>query len=214
MASSIALPGLLQRLFGYDAYGSGLAMSPSGVTSMAAMVLVGVLMGRSSMPAGWSPSAWWSWRPASYWMAPMNLEISPWPVGLPADGADPRAGAVVLPDQRGRVQVHPRAPARGGRRHCQPAAHRRGERRHVAGQTIESGGSSSTCPALGEWLSPLNPTSSTFLEQAREFFLQQTGDPARSQQMAMQQLDDLRQQQAMSLAYFDVFWLCAVVSLA
>ena len=36
--ASMALPKLLQGLFGYDALISGLAMSPSGVTSMAAMV--------------------------------------------------------------------------------------------------------------------------------------------------------------------------------
>ena len=30
----------------------------------------------------------------------------------------------------------------------------------------------------------------------------------------MQALDDLRQQQAASLAFFDVFWLCAVLSAA
>jgi DHA2 family multidrug resistance protein len=45
------------------------------------------------------------------------------------------------------------------------------------------------------------------------FFMQQTGDPARSQQMTIQGLADLRQQQAASLAYFDVFWLFAVLCL-
>ena len=43
--------------------------------------------------------------------------------------------------------------------------------------------------------------------------MQRTGDPARSQQMTLQSLADLRQQQAASLAYFDVFWLFAVLSL-
>src|SRR5579872_380639 len=47
-AASVALPGMLQTLFGYDALRSGLAMSPSGVTSMAAMILVGVLMARGA----------------------------------------------------------------------------------------------------------------------------------------------------------------------
>lgn len=46
------------------------------------------------------------------------------------------------------------------------------------------------------------------------FFMQQTGDPARSQQMTIQGLADLRQQQAASLAYFDVFWLFAVLAVA
>ena len=51
----------------------------------------------------------------------------------------------------------------------------------------------------------------TFLEQARAFFFQQTGDAAGSQQLALQALANLRQQQAASLAYFDVFWVAAVL---
>ncbi len=43
--------------------------------------------------------------------------------------------------------------------------------------------------------------------------MQQTGDPARSQLLILQALDDLRQQQAASMAFFDVFWLFAVLSL-
>ena len=38
-----------------------------------------------------------------------------------------------------------------------------------------------------------------------------TGDPAHSQQRSVNVLDNLRQQQAASLAYFDVFWVCAVL---
>ena len=53
----------------------------------------------------------------------------------------------------------------------------------------------------------------SFLEQARAFFLQQTGDPAAAQQMTLQVLENLRQQQAASLAYFDDFWLFAVLAL-
>ncbi len=45
-------------------------------------------------------------------------------------------------------------------------------------------------------------------------FLQHGGDPVKSQQMAVQALADLRQQQAASLAYFDVFWLCAALGVA
>ncbi len=61
---------------------------------------------------------------------------------------------------------------------------------------------------MGEFLDPFNPDVNSFLEQAQAFFFQQTGDPAASQQMALQSLANLRQQQASSLAYFDVFWLC------
>ena len=51
-----------------------------------------------------------------------------------------------------------------------------------------------------------------FIAQTRALF--QTGDPALSQQLTWQALENLRQQQASALAYFDVFWLLAVVMLA
>ena len=65
---------------------------------------------------------------------------------------------------------------------------------------------------VGEFLDPLNPHVSAFSEQGRAFFFQQTGDRAASQQMTWQALADLRQQQAASLAYFDDFWLFAVLA--
>src|SRR5262249_57842409 len=46
--ASIALPGMLQSLFGYDALRAGLVMSPSGASSLAALVFVGVLMVRGA----------------------------------------------------------------------------------------------------------------------------------------------------------------------
>ena len=66
---------------------------------------------------------------------------------------------------------------------------------------------------MGENLSPLNHHVQSFFNQGQAYFMQQTGDPARSRQMTLQSLGDLRQQQAASLAYFDVFWLFAVLSL-
>src|SRR6478672_11189977 len=44
-AASMALPGMLQTLFGYDALRSGLAMSPAGISSMIAMAVAGALLG-------------------------------------------------------------------------------------------------------------------------------------------------------------------------
>jgi DHA2 family multidrug resistance protein len=67
---------------------------------------------------------------------------------------------------------------------------------------------------VGEFIDPLNPQVTNFLGQARSFFFQQTGDPAGSQQQAAQALDNLVQQQAESLAYFDVFWVCAVLGVS
>jgi DHA2 family multidrug resistance protein len=66
---------------------------------------------------------------------------------------------------------------------------------------------------LNEGLDPFNPQVTSFLDQASAVFYQQSGDPAGSQQMALERLAVLRDQQALSLAYFDIFWLGAVLSL-
>jgi len=67
---------------------------------------------------------------------------------------------------------------------------------------------------VGEFLDPFNPAVNSYLEHARAFFFQQTGDAAGAQQMALQTLADLRHQQAASMAYFDVFWVAAVLAAA
>ena len=61
--ASIALPGLVQSLMGYDALRSGLIMSPSGASSLTAMVLVGMLFARGPTRGCSLPAAWRSWRP-------------------------------------------------------------------------------------------------------------------------------------------------------
>ena len=67
---------------------------------------------------------------------------------------------------------------------------------------------------LGEWLDPFNAAARSFLDQAAGPFLQQTGDPVGAHQLALQALANLREQQASALAYFDVFWVLAVVAFA
>ena len=54
---------------------------------------------------------------------------------------------------------------------------------------------------VGEFLDPYHPAVNAFANQGRAFFLQPTGDPAASQQMSWQALENLRQQQAAALAY-------------
>ena len=65
---------------------------------------------------------------------------------------------------------------------------------------------------LGESLDPFNPAVASFLKQAQARFLQQTGDPVAAQQLAVQALANLREQQASSLSFFDVFWMAAVLT--
>ncbi|HEX3725535.1 MAG TPA: MFS transporter, partial [Pirellulales bacterium] len=63
---------------------------------------------------------------------------------------------------------------------------------------------------VGEFLDPLNPAVNSFMAQAQEFF-QQEPDAAGAQQRAWQTLQNLREQQAASLASFDVFWIAGAL---
>jgi MFS transporter, DHA2 family, multidrug resistance protein len=67
---------------------------------------------------------------------------------------------------------------------------------------------------VNEYLDSFNPAVTSLLAQGKTFFMQQTGDPPLSQLMTLQALQNVRNQQALSLAYFDVFWVSAVVAAA
>jgi len=212
--ASTSLPGLLQSLFGYDAYVSGLVQSPSGFFSILMMVVVGALLGRGTDARWLIAGGLLVMAAGNYWMALMNLYISPsqviWPrvvmiIGLSMIFAPINVAAFkyISPHLRGAaVGLFALLRNEGGSvgTSLAQALEWRREHFHTA--------------RVGEFLDPLNPWVNSFLQQGRAFFFQQTGDPAASQQMALQALADLRQQQAASLAYFDDFWLFAVLAVA
>ena len=211
--ASTSLPGLLQSLFGYDAYVSGLVQSPSGIFSIMGLMVVGALIGRG-VDARWLIAGGLLIMAAgNYWMALMNLYISPgqviWPrvvliVGLSMIFVSINVAAFKY------IPPHLRGAAVG------LFALLRNEGGSVGtslAQAFEWRRDNFHTARVGEFLDPLNPAVNSFLQQGRAFFFQQTGDPAASQQMSLQALEDLRQQQASSLAYFDDFWLFAVLAL-
>ena len=114
--ASTSLPGLLQTLFGYDAYASGLVQSPSGIFSIMGLIVVGRLIGRG-LDARWLIVAGLLIMAAgNYWMALYESEHQPVPGGLAAGGVDRRPVHDLCFDQRGRLQVHSPPSPRGGRR--------------------------------------------------------------------------------------------------
>jgi MFS transporter, DHA2 family, multidrug resistance protein len=213
-AASISLPQMLQTLFGYDAEQSGLVLSPAGISSLCALIVAGVLLGRG-VDARWLVAAGLGIMAASnWWMAHMNLEISPRQVIAPRMVLTAGLGLIIAPISVAAYMYIP--------------SHLRGAAIGLASLLRNEGGSVGTSLAqtiqirreqfhtsrVGEFLDPLNPSVNSFIEQSRALFLQSTGDPATSDLMSWQALANLRQQQAASLAYFDVFWLAAVLGLA
>ena len=67
---------------------------------------------------------------------------------------------------------------------------------------------------LGEHLDPFNAAANAFLGRAQAVFGQETADPVAAQQLALKGLETLRGQQSSALAYFDSFWVFAMLTLA
>src|SRR5690242_2031106 len=148
----------------------------------------------------------------NYWMSQMNLEISPAMVIWPRVVLIAGLSMIFAPINVAAFAETPQ--------------HLRGAAVGLFALLRNEGGSVGTSLAhtmevrreqfhterLGDFLDPLNSAVHNFQNQAQAFFFEHTGDAAASQQMSWQSLANLRQQQAASLAYFDDFWLFAVVS--
>jgi DHA2 family multidrug resistance protein len=212
-AASTSLPGLLQSLFGYNALSAGLVMSPAGFFAVVAMPFVGRALGRGTDARWLIAAGLLVMAMGNYWMSQMNLDISPgqvvWPrvmlvLGLSICFAPANVAAYLYtpPLLRGAaVGLLSLLRNEGGSVGTSMA------------QTIQERRDQFHTLRLGESLDSFNAAVISFFDQARGAFLQQTGDPVAARQLAWQALENLRQQQASALAYFDVFLMLAVVTL-
>jgi DHA2 family multidrug resistance protein len=211
-ASSFSLPNLLQALFGYDAYRAGLVLSPGGITSITALVIAGILLSRGA-DARWLVAVGLVLVAASnYWVSLLNLQVSPIQVVWPRMVLTLGLGLIFAPIN---VAAFKYTPVRLRGAAVGLLALLRNEGGSVGtsmAQTIQERREQFHTSRVGEFLDPFNPYVNSFQQQAQAFFFQHTGDPAGSQQMALQALEKLRQQQAASLAYFDVFWVATVLA--
>jgi MFS transporter, DHA2 family, multidrug resistance protein len=210
--SSTLLPALLESLFGYDAFHAGLVLSPAGAFTILALVVVGALLGRG-VDARWLIAIGLVILAAgNFWMSQLNLEISAWQVVWPRVVMITGLGMIFAPLNVAAFLHIPqslRAAAVG------LLALLRNEGGSVGtslGQTITERREIFHALRLNENLDQFNPAVNSYLTDAQSTFLQQTGDAASAQQMALQSLENLREQQASSLSYFDAFLIFAVLA--
>jgi DHA2 family multidrug resistance protein len=213
-AASTSLPGLLQSLFGYDALSAGLVMSPAGIFAVMAMPIVGGLLGRGT-DARWLIAAGLLIMSAgNYWMSQLNLDISPsqviWPRVLVVLGL-----AICFAPANVAAYLYTPLALRGAAVGLLSLLRNEGGSVGTSlAQTFQERRDQFHSLRLGEHLDSFNAAVNSFLAQAQTFFHQQTADPVAAQQLALQQLADLRQQQASALAYFDTFWIFAMLTFA
>jgi DHA2 family multidrug resistance protein len=213
-ANTTQLPGLLQSLFGYDATTSGLVLSPSGIGAVMMLFVVGIALGRGLdaryvMAIGLAVLA-----AGNYWLSQLNLSVSPWQIVWPRVVVIAGLSMIFAPLNVAAFLYIP--------------TELRGAAVGLLALLRNEGGSVGTSLAktlldrreqfhtlrLNESLDPLNPAVGRFFERATGFFSRQAaGDGYHAQHSALQVLQNLRERQALSLSYFDVFWYSAVVAI-
>ena len=196
--ASTLLPGLLQSLFGYNALQAGLVLSPAGFFAILTLPVVAFALGRRT-DARWIIVVGLLLMAAgNYWMSQLNLDISPgqvvWPrvvmiVGLSICFAPINVAAYLYTPMELRgaaVGLFSLLRNEGGSvgTSLSQALQERREQFHSL--------------RLGEYLDPFNTAVRSFIEGTRGLFMQQTGDPVLSQELAWQ-AENLRDQQASSL---------------
>ncbi|HEX4413977.1 MAG TPA: DHA2 family efflux MFS transporter permease subunit [Lacipirellulaceae bacterium] len=211
-ANTTTLPAMLQTLFGYDATTSGLVLSPSGVFSVIMLFIVGALLSRG-MDARYAIGAGLLVMAAgNFWLSRLNLEVSPWQIVWPRVVIIAGLSMVFAPLNVAAFLYIPKE--------------LRGAAVGLLALLRNEGGSVGTSVAkiivdrrqqlhtlrLNESLDAFNPMLNDMFKQGQTFFYQQTGDPVASQKLTLNSLEQIRDQQALSLSYFDVFWACAALA--
>jgi DHA2 family multidrug resistance protein len=212
--SSTLLPALLESLFGYDAFHAGLVLSPAGVFTIIALVVVGSLLGRG-VDARWLIAIGLLILGAgNFWMSQLNLEISAWQVVWPRVVMITGLGMIFAPLNLAAFLYIPRSLRGAAVGLLALLRNEGGSVGTTMGQTMTERREIFHGLRLNEYLDQFNPAVNSYLAETQTTFLQQTGDPAGSQQMALQSLENLREQQASSLSYFDAFLIFAVLAVA
>jgi DHA2 family multidrug resistance protein len=209
-----SLPALLQSLFGYDATTSGLVLSPSGVFAVLLLPVVGFLLSRGT-DARWLVLAGLLLMAAgNYWLAVLNLDVSPFQVVWPRVVLIVGLSLLFAPLNVAAYQSIPKELRGAAVGLFSLLRNEGGSVGTSVAQTIRERRLQFHTLRLNEWLDPLNPNLTSYWETARDRFYRLTGDPAGSARAAWQAVADTLGRQALSLAYFDVFWLLAVLALA
>jgi DHA2 family multidrug resistance protein len=212
-ANTTTLPALLQSLYGYDATTSGLVLSPAGIFAIMTLLVVGTLLSRGVDARYFMACGLITLAIGNFWMSRMNLDISSthiiWPRVVVISGLSMLfaplnvAAFLYIPPRLRGAAIGLLALLRneGGSVGTSVAQtlHERREQFHTL--------------RLNEHLDQFNPAVNSTLTNLHSYFYQHTGDGPLSQQMSIKLLDQARERQALSLAYFDIFFVMSVLAI-
>lgn len=212
-AASTQLPMMLESLFGYDALNAGLVLSPAGIFTVLATLVAGRLLGRKVDGRWLIGSGLLILAFGNFWMSRMNLEIAHSQVIWPRVVLVIGLGFIFAPINVAAYLYVPQSMRGAAVGLFALLRNEGGSFGTTMSQTFTERREQFHTLRLNEFLDPFNPATSSYLDQIEPEFLQQFGDPVAAHQMALQSLENVRNQQALGLSYFDTFWLLAVTGL-
>ncbi|PQO34032.1 DHA2 family efflux MFS transporter permease subunit [Blastopirellula marina] len=211
--ASIALPAMLQQLYSYDALQAGLVLSPGGISSITMLIVMGYLMGKG-IDARWPIALGLLLIAVSnFWMSMLNLQVSAWNFIAPRCVLTAGLGLLFSPINVAALLYTPQELRGSAIALISLLRNEGGSVGTSMFQTIVQRREQFHSSRLNDNLDALNPHVESYLATGQELFHRLSGDSSNAHDMALQSLADLRFQQAASLAYFDVYWIAAVLAL-
>jgi DHA2 family multidrug resistance protein len=211
-ANTTQLPALLQTLFGYDATTSGLVLSPAGIFAVLTLFVVGFCLSRRTDARILMAAGLLTLAVGNYWTSQLNLNIGPWQVVWPRVVVIVGLSMIFAPLNVAAFLYIPKELRGAAVGLLALLRNEGGSVGTSVAQTILERREQFHTLRLNENLDSLNPAVTQLTTQGQTFFMQQTGDPHGSALMTLQLLANARDQQALSLAYFDIFWSAAALA--
>jgi len=212
-ANTTTLPAFLQSLFGYDATQSGLVLSPAGVGAVVAIFVIGILLARGIDARYLIAAGLLVVAIGNYWMSQLNLDISPWQVVWPRVVVIAGLSMLFAPLNVAAFLNIPKDLRGAAVGLLALLRNEGGSVGTSVAQTIQERREQFHTLRLNEQLDALNPAVNQFFSQTQPFFLSHNGNVPLSRQQALYALQQARDLQAASLAYFDVFWASAAIAI-
>ncbi len=211
-ANTTSLPGLLQSLFGYDATTSGLVLSPAGVFAVMVLLVVGTLLSRGVDARLLIGAGLVTIAAGNLWMSRLNLQISPWQVVWPRVVVIAGVSMIFAPLNVAAFRTIP-TELRGAAVGLLALLRNEGGSVGTSvAQTIHERREQFHALRLNERLDPFNPLLSSAIEHGQRVLARHSADVVMARKLALGAIERVRDAQASALAYFDIFWLSAVLS--
>lgn len=211
--SNVLLPQMLQALYGYNAYTAGLILSPSGIVTMIAMPVVGWLLGRKTDARWLIFFGLLFLGAATYYESLITLQVSPSSLVFRRCIQLVNMALIFAPINTAAYQSIPQDQANNATGLFNLVRNEGASFGIAVVSTMLARRGQFHQSRLGERLHDLNPVYTDRVEQLTSYFQAAGYDPVTAHQMALTEVYQLLQNQAVSLSYFDLFWLFAVAAL-